>query len=207
MLVQKLCDKHGADQAQRGAIEREVDASSILRSGKLTRTALDELEARVAGMVETSRQGGAITSEYNARPDMGSRLLNVNFSGGSFSSSAVKPRRTTTWSSYRDVSANVDMIDDYITHNHLTKDPIKQCAALAAPWPVSLLALSRLACAARSSHPVPDTPRDVQTSLWIRLLFTRRYVEKALQLHDGRRGMPVVSSPVWDFKPSNAPKK
>ena len=142
----------------RARIEREVEASEALRSSRLTPAALSALEHTVSDIVGRTEARGraaleAYSKTYRATPDMGSRLLNLNFSGGGFSSSATKPRNTETWDRFRDVSSNEDMKAGFIASHHLRKDAIGE------------------------------------------------FVEKALQLHDARKGMPVVSSPVWAFVP------
>jgi hypothetical protein len=158
-LVQKLCDKHGVHGGpQRARIERAVEGSEALRSNKpITPGALDELESAVASVVEATERAGRAALErkdFNAKPDMGSRLLNLNFSGGGYSSSRPRPRNTETWDRFRDVSSNEDMKAEFIVQHHLQKDAVGE------------------------------------------------YVEKALRLHDDRKGMPVVSSPVWAFVPA-----
>ena len=42
-------------------------------------------------------------------------------------------------------------------------------------------------------------PQDLNKDAHLRKDPIKQFVEKALSLHDDRKGMPVVSSPVWAF--------
>ena len=127
-LISKLCEQHGAtSRVERALVEREVEKSSALQSTKLTPAALKELESAVARAVQNQDNVGRAIIEqksFNCQPDIGARLLNLNISGGGFSSSHPKPRRSETWDRFRDQSANEDMIANFVVSHHLQRDAV-----------------------------------------------------------------------------------
>lgn len=61
MLIQKLCQAHGADALRKAVITREVETSSLLKAGKMTPDGLRALEASVATAVAATRPGPPLT--------------------------------------------------------------------------------------------------------------------------------------------------
>ena len=112
----------------------------------------------------------------NLAASMTTRMLSANINAGAYAtvSAAALKRPSETWAEYPPKLDRLVAGGDRVNkEKHLMKDGIKLCAR----------ALPRL----YFSRAAPMTAQ--------RLL--RRYVEKALQLHDERKGMPVVASPIW----------
>lgn len=174
-LVQKLCAKHGSDSIRKEAIAREVETSAALRSGAaLTPADLQELENAVAEAV--SRAADKTFILHDAR-------------GGT---SRLYP-------------ATGMMPTSHFNHDSHVKDATARM-------------LNANVCGGGYSSSIPGKAPRKRTETWDRYRDVtsdesmiadfsyqyhlakdpiKVYVEKALQLHDDRKGMPVVASPVW----------
>lgn len=111
------------------------------------------------------------------------RVLNANISAGSAAS--AKRRTAESYTAYAYQPSKIDKPLD--KSRHLRKDGVKEYAARCA-----------LACRCVESN--------CATHIHTRTRAARRYVEKALMLHDERGGMPVVASPIWAPKTSSVKK-